>query len=113
MAFDGAEGGGRHTVGGRGGREYVVTSLADDGSEGTLRHAVEAEGPRIVTFAVSGDINLESTLSIENPYITILGQTAPGKGITIRNHGLFIEADHTIIRYLRFRMGSEAGVDQL
>lgn len=112
LAFDGAEGGGRHTVGGRGGREYVVTSLADDGSEGTLRHAVEAEGPRIVTFAVSGDINLESTLSIENPYITILGQTAPGKGITIRNHGLFIEADHTIIRYLRFRMGSEAGVEE-
>ena len=112
LAFDGAEGGGRHSVGGRGGKEYVVTSLADDGSEGTLRHAVEAEGPRIVTFAVSGDINLESTLNIENPYISILGQTAPGKGITIRNHGVFIEADHTIIRYLRFRMGSGAGVEE-
>jgi len=111
VAFEGAEGCGKYAVGGRGGKEYVVTSLADDGSEGTLRHAVEAEGPRIVTFAVSGDICLESELKIENPYISILGQTAPGEGVTIRNHGVFVEADHTIIRYLRFRMGSEAGVE--
>ena len=111
VAFEGAEGCGKYTVGGRGGKEYVVTSLADDGSEGTLRHAVEAEGPRVVTFAVSGDICLESELQIENPYISILGQTAPGKGITIRNHGVFVEADHTIIRYLRFRLGSKAGVE--
>ena len=111
VAFEGAEGCGKYAAGGRGGKEYVVTSLADDGSEGTLRHAVEAEGPRIVTFAVSGDICLESELKIENPYISILGQTAPGEGITIRNHGVFVEADHTIIRYLRFRMGSEAGVE--
>lgn len=107
-AFDGALGGGMYTAGGRGGKEYVVTSLEDSEEEGTFRHAVRAEGPRIVKFAVSGDIHLKSTLKIENPYITILGQTAPGEGITIRDHGVYIGTDEVIIRYLRFRMGSAA-----
>ena len=111
IAFEGAEGCGKYSLGGRGGKEYVVTSLADDGSEGTLRYAVEAEGPRIVTFAVSGDIHLTSPLNISNPYLTILGQTAPGKGITIRDHNVFITADHVIVRYLRMRLGTAAGVE--
>ncbi len=111
IAFDGAEGCGRYTVGGRGGKEYVVTSLEDDGSEGTLRHAVEAEGPRVVTFAVEGDIHLKSELKIENPYISILGETAPGTGITVRDHNVIIRADQTIIRYLRFRLGTASGIE--
>ena len=89
----------------------MVTSLADDGSEGTLRYAVEAEGPRIVTFAVSGDIHLTAPLNIRNPFLTILGQTAPGKGITLRDHNVFITADHVIVRYLRMRLGTAAGVE--
>lgn len=111
LAFEGAEGCGKYSLGGKGGKEYVVTSLADDGSEGTLRHAVEAEGPRIVTFAVSGDIHLSKPLNIENPYLTVLGQTAPGEGITIRDHNVFITADHVILRYLRIRLGSAAGIE--
>ena len=111
VAFEGAEGCGKYTVGGRGGKEYVVTSLADDGSEGTLRHAVEAEGPRTVTFAVSGDIHLTAPLNIRNPYLSILGETAPGAGITLRDHNVFVEADHTVIRYMRFRLGSAAGAE--
>ena len=67
LAFEGADGGGKYTVGGRGGKVYVVTSLEDNDEEGTLRHAVEAKGPRIVRFAVSGDIHLKSTLKIEDP----------------------------------------------
>ena len=111
IAFEGAEGCGKYSLGGRGGKEYVVTTLADDGSEGTLRYAVEAEGPRIVTFAVSGDIHLTAPLNIRNPYLTILGQTAPGKGITLRDHNVFITADHVIVRYLRMRLGTAAGVE--
>ena len=111
VAFEGAEGCGKYTVGGRGGKEYVVTSLADDGSEGTLRHAVEAEGPRTVTFAVSGDIHLTAPLNIRNPYLSILGETAPGKGITLRDHNVFITADQVIIRYLRVRLGTKHGVE--
>ena len=111
IAFEGAEGCGKYSLGGRGGKEYVVTSLADDGSEGTLRYAVEADGPRIVTFAVSGDIHLTAPLNIRNPYLTILGQTAPGKGITLCDHNVFITADHVIMRYLRLRLGTAAGVE--
>ena len=111
LAFEGADGGGKYTRGGRGGKVYLVTSLEDTGEEGTLRHAVEAEGPRIVEFAVEGDIHLKSTLKIENPYITISGETAPGKGITLRDHGMYIDADEVIVRYMRFRMGS-AGKDE-
>lgn len=111
VAFEGAEGCGMFAAGGRGGKEYVVTSLADDGSEGTLRHAVEAEGARTVKFAVSGDIHLKSPLKIENPYISILGETAPGEGITIRDYPVHVSADHTVIRYLRFRLGTATGVE--
>ena len=111
LAFEGAEGCGKYTAGGGGGKEYVVTSLADDGSEGTLRHAVEAEGPRTVTFAVSGDIHLTAPLNIRNPYLSILGETAPGEGITLRDHNVFITADQVIIRYLRVRLGTKHGVE--
>lgn len=111
LAFAGAEGCGKFAEGGRGGKEYVVTSLLDDGTEGTLRHAVELEGPRVIRFAVSGDIRLKSPLNIENPFISILGETAPGEGITIRDHNVFITADHTVIRYLRFRLGSVSGAE--
>ncbi len=105
-AFDGALGGGMYAQGGRGGKEYVVTSLEDTGEPGTLRHAVEAKGPRVVTFAVSGDIRLKKPLRITEPYLTVLGQTAPGSGITLRDFGVHIVTDQVVVRYMRFRMGS-------
>lgn len=42
--FPGAEGFGKYTSGGRGGKVYTVTKLSDDGSEGTLRYALKSEG---------------------------------------------------------------------
>ncbi|CAN0520952.1 unnamed protein product, partial [Scytosiphon promiscuus] len=69
------------------------------------------EEPRTVVFRISGTIELESPLKIENPFITIAGQTAPGDGICIKNHPIQIAANHVIIRYLRVRLGDQSGYD--
>jgi hypothetical protein len=104
-AFPGAEGGGKFSYGGRGGKVYVVTSLADSGP-GTFREACEQGGARIVVFNVAGIIHLKSPVSIRAPYITIAGQTAPGDGVCIAGESVWIDTHDVVIRYMRFRRGA-------
>ncbi|RXK57997.1 polysaccharide lyase [Lacibacter luteus] len=104
LAFPGAEGGGRYSFGGRGGKVFVVTNLNDDGP-GSLRWACEQGGARIIVFNVAGIIRLQTPLIIRAPYITIAGQTAPGDGVCIAGESVWINTHDVIIRYMRFRRG--------
>ncbi|MGG9960838.1 polysaccharide lyase [Ferruginibacter sp. SUN106] len=103
-AFPGAEGGGKYSFGGRGGRVIVVTNLNDDGV-GSLRWACEQGGARIVVFNVSGIIRLKTPLMIRAPYITIEGQTAPGDGICVAGESFWLNTHDVIVRFMRFRRG--------
>ncbi len=103
-AFPGAEGGGAYTAGGRGGKVYVVTSLADSGP-GTLRDACEQGGARTIVFNIAGIIRLKTPLIIRAPYVTIAGQTAPGDGVCVAGESVWINTHDVVIRYMRFRRG--------
>ncbi|WP_243349861.1 T9SS type A sorting domain-containing protein [Parabacteroides sp. FAFU027] len=106
LAFPDAEGYGRFARGGRGGKVVEVTNLNDDGP-GSLRAAVTTDiGPRTIVFSVSGIIQLQSRLTLTQPYITVAGQTAPGKGICIRSAPFGMSgAKDAVIRDIRVRLG--------
>lgn len=110
-AFPGAEGGGMYSFGGRGGRVFVVTSLADSGP-GTFREACEAAGPRFVVFNVAGIIRLQDRIRIRAPYITIAGNTAPGDGVCIAGNTVELETHDVVIRHMRFRRGAMDATDR-
>ncbi len=115
LAFPGAEGYGRFARGGRGGVVVEVTNLNDNGP-GSLRDALTGDyGPRTVVFTVSGLITLQSPLTIDssNPYTTVAGQTAPGKGICVKNYVFGMSgASDVIFRDMRIRVGKDTGLTQ-
>jgi hypothetical protein len=112
LAFPDAEGYGRFARGGRGGKVVEVTNLNDDGP-GSLRAAVTNDiGPRTIVFAVSGIIQLQSRLTLTQPYISVAGQTAPGKGICIRSAPFGLSgAKDVIMRDIRVRIGKGVTYD--
>ncbi|MGN1375634.1 MAG: hypothetical protein ACI4V5_03680, partial [Prevotella sp.] len=110
VAFPGAEGYGKYAIGGRGGVVYHVTSLEDySGTEtpipGTFRYGIrEISGPRTIVFDVSGIISLKARLTCSDPYVTVAGHTAPGKGVLFRG-APFGMANDGITRFMRVRRG--------
>lgn len=106
-AFPGAEGHGRYVTGGRGGKVVHVTNLNDSGT-GSFREAVKS-GKRIIVFDVAGVIALKSDLKFADN-ITILGQTAPSPGITLRYYTVQ-PGNNNIIRFLRIRRGEEKNIN--
>ena len=107
-AFPGAEGHGRYVTGGRTGTIVHVTNLNDSGT-GSLRAAVSSSN-RIVVFDVGGIIELKSDLTIKGN-VTILGQTAPAPGITLRYYTVRPNGDNIIMRFIRVRRGEEVNVN--
>ncbi|MBR1448663.1 MAG: pectate lyase [Prevotella sp.] len=111
-AFPGAEGHGRYTTGGRGGEVRHVTTLNDDGktsTKGTFRWAVNGSNKKIVVFDVGGVIALTKDLTIGDN-TTILGQTAPAPGITLRYYTIQ-PGNNCVVRFIRSRRGEEKDVN--
>ncbi|MBI3879268.1 MAG: T9SS C-terminal target domain-containing protein [Verrucomicrobia bacterium] len=116
LAFPDAEGYGRFARGGRGGVVVEVNSLADYITSetpipGTLRYAIQQlTGPRTIVFTVSGLITVRERLTLASPYVTVAGQTAPGKGICLAQWPLGLSgAKDAIVRHLRNRPGNLSG----
>ena len=106
-AFPGAQGFGRFATGGRGGSVYYVTTTDDSGA-GSFRDAV-SQANRTVVFAVSGVIDYQPPRYNIKNNVTIAGQTAPGDGVVLYGDGIgFTDANNTITRFIRFRMGNVA-----
>jgi len=116
IAFPGAEGYGKFTTGGRGGRVIEVTNLKGDESSGSLRAALKTPGsdPITIVFRISGTISLtDGQVKVGRSNMTIAGQTAPGDGICIKDGYLKFSGSNLIIRFMRFRPGDEAGLSDL
>lgn len=110
-AFPGAWGGGMYSFGGRGGCVIAVTNLNDSGP-GSFREACETGGPRIVIFNVAGLIRIKAPISIRAPYITIVGNTAPGDGVCIAGNTVQLDTHDIIVRHMRFRRGKTEAADR-
>jgi pectate lyase len=110
LAFDGAEGFGRFSTGGRDGEVYHVTNLNDSGP-GSLRDGV-SQDHRTVVFDVGGQILLKSVLRVGSE-ITLSGEAAPDDGIEIRGAEVSLSDSHDVVlRYLRIRQGLSPGEDK-
>jgi hypothetical protein len=104
--FPGAEGFGTDTPAGREGAIFVVDTLAAEGP-GSLKEALVASEPRVVVFSVGGVIKLTENITVDEPFLTVAGQTAPEPGITLSGAGLEIRTHDVLVQHLRIRPGDD------
>jgi len=113
LAFPGAEGHGRFSRGGRGGRTVIVDTLEDrvanDGRT-SLREALETmSGARTIVFQVGGTFNTGSNDILMNgaddSNVTLACQTAPSPGVLIKGSGIRMRngAHDIIMRHCSIR----------
>jgi len=107
LAFPGAQGWGRFSRGGRGGRVIPITTLNPQGA-GSLTEALLATGPRIIVPRVSGTIEFPGPqvfqLTVTNPFVTLMAT-----GLQFKNLRLIINTHDVIARNGRSRVGPNAG----
>ncbi|MCK0147043.1 Ig-like domain-containing protein [Arenibacter sp. F26102] len=111
-AFPSAFGAGELVSGGRGGKVYEVTNLNDSG-EGSFRAALEATGDRIIIVKVEGLATLSSvmtTYAAGNGNLTIWGQFAPGRGLTVSGKRMAMyNCNNIIVRHMTFQNKVDTG----
>lgn len=96
---------GADTRGGLDGKVIKVTNLNRDG-EGSLAWAMAQAYPRLVVFEVAGVIDLAGkSLQINEPFLSIAGQTAPSPGITLIRGGLSVRTHDVRIEHIHVRPG--------
>jgi hypothetical protein len=81
---------------------YSVTNLRGSGG-GSLFAALRQPGPKIIVFEVGGIIELNKDLSVETPFTTIAGETAPAPGIVLSGAGLHIRTHDVVVRHIAIR----------
>ena len=79
---------------------------------GSLIECINYTPPRgsgkIILFEISGTIHATSspyTYNIDDPYTTIIGQSAPFPGISLRNIMMQVRTHDVVIQHLRIRVG--------
>ncbi|MBL4630024.1 MAG: hypothetical protein JKY14_02295 [Paraglaciecola sp.] len=104
-SLTGVHGFGIDTNAGQGGKIIKVTNTHSSGV-GSLRWAVKQKGKRLVVFEVGGVIDLaKETIRINQPFLTIAGETAPHPGITLIRGGIRVASHDIRIRHLMVRPG--------
>ena len=103
-AFPSAFGAAAEISGGRGGAILEVTNLNESGP-GSFREAYQTDGKRIIIVKVEGIMN-KSVLGSNQGDVTIWGQFAPGRGLTL-NGGAWTmsRGGNAIIRHMTAQNG--------
>ncbi|PWD98986.1 pectate lyase [Marinilabilia rubra] len=87
--------------------EILYVDNLNDSGPGSLRDALSQEFPRIVLFNVSGTIHSNMALIVNDPYLFLAGQSAPGKGISVVGAPFIVRTHDVLIQDLRFRLGAD------